>query len=120
MCKFLSEVKVPEGYSSDIRRLVSMKDLKLKILKTHNCHVIVLLSNKVIDDNNVNQSDIDVENESYVRGNVSYIRNDQDENIIADESYIRNDHKEGIWINPSVRVIKSQVIHIPTKKRKRC
>src|SRR3954465_560159 len=30
LCKFLSEVKVPEGYSSDIRRLVSMKDLKLK------------------------------------------------------------------------------------------
>ena len=25
LCKFLSEVKVPEGYSSDIRRLVSMK-----------------------------------------------------------------------------------------------
>src|SRR4051812_2786666 len=24
LCKFLSEVKVPEGYSSDIRRLVSM------------------------------------------------------------------------------------------------
>ena len=41
MCKFLSEVKVPEGYSSDIRRLVSMKDLKLKSLKTHDCHVIM-------------------------------------------------------------------------------
>ena len=41
MCKFLSEVKVPEGYSSYIRRLVSMKDLKLKSLKTHDCHVIM-------------------------------------------------------------------------------
>lgn len=41
LCKFLSEVKVPEGYSSDIRRLVSMKDLKLKSLKTHDCHVIM-------------------------------------------------------------------------------
>lgn len=41
LCKFLSEVKVPEGYSSNIRRLVSMKDLKLKSLKTHDCHVIM-------------------------------------------------------------------------------
>src|SRR3954462_4566317 len=41
LCKFLSEVKVPEGYSSDIRRLVSMKDLRLKSLKTHDCHVIM-------------------------------------------------------------------------------
>ena len=41
LCKFLSEVKVPEGHSSDIRRLVSMKDLKLKSLKTHDCHVIM-------------------------------------------------------------------------------
>src|ERR1044072_7518203 len=41
LCKFLSEVKAPEGYSSDIRRLVSMKDLKLKSLKTHDCHVIM-------------------------------------------------------------------------------
>ena len=63
---------------------------------------IVLLSNKVIGDNNVNQSDVDVENESYVRGNESYVRNDQDENIIVDESYIRHDHNDGIWINPSV------------------
>ena len=77
---------------------------------------IVLLSNKVIDDYNLNQSDVDVENESYVRGNESYVRNNQDKNIIANESYIRNDHNEGIWINPSVRVVKSQVIHIPTKK----
>ena len=62
----------------------------------------MLLSNKLIDDNNVIRSDIDLENESYVRGNDSYIQNDQDENIIADESYIRNDHNEGIWINPSI------------------
>ena len=41
LCKFLSEVKVPEGYSSDIRRLVPMKDLKLKSLKTHDFHVIM-------------------------------------------------------------------------------
>ena len=41
LCKFLSDVKVPEGYSSDIRRLVSMKDLKLKSLKIHDFHVIM-------------------------------------------------------------------------------
>ena len=81
---------------------------------------IVLLSNKVVDDNGVDQGGIDDENESCIRRNESYIINDQDENIIADESYIRNDHNEGIWINPSVRIVKKQVIHVPTKKRKRC
>ena len=74
---------------------------------------IVILSKKVIDDKSVDQGDVDVENESY-------IRNDRDENTTADESYIRKDHDEGIWINPSVRVLKRQVIHNPTKKRKRC
>ena len=41
LCKFLSEVKVPERYSSDIRRLVYVKDLKLKSLKTHDFHFII-------------------------------------------------------------------------------
>ena len=75
---------------------------------------IVLLSNKVVDDTGVDQGDIDVENQSCIR------RNDQDENIIADESYIINDHNEEIWINSDVCIAKKQVIHIPTKKRKRC
>ena len=61
----------------------------------------MFLSNKVIDDKSVDQSDIDVENESYKR-------NDQDENIIADESSVRKDHNEGIWINASFRVVKRQ------------
>ena len=73
----------------------------------------MLLSNKVIDDKSVDQGDVDVENESY-------IRNDRDENTTPDETYIRKDHDEGIWINPSVRVLKRQVIQNPTKKRKRC
>ena len=40
-CKFLQGVKVPEGYSSNIRSLVSMKDLKLKGLKSHDCHILM-------------------------------------------------------------------------------
>ncbi|CAI8603650.1 unnamed protein product [Vicia faba] len=70
---------------------------------------IVLLSKKVIDDNSINQSDVDVENESYVRKNESYIRNDQDENIIADETYIRNDHNEGIWIIHPSKLLRSKL-----------
>jgi len=73
---------------------------------------IVLFSNKVIDENTGDQGDIDVEIESFTR-------NDQDENNISNDSYIRNDHNEGIWINPTVRVVKRHVEHIPTKKRKR-
>ncbi|XP_054820649.1 uncharacterized protein LOC129319574 [Prosopis cineraria] len=38
-CEFLDAVKVPNRYSSNIRNLVSLKDLKLKGLKTH--HVLM-------------------------------------------------------------------------------
>ncbi|KAA0052792.1 transposase [Cucumis melo var. makuwa] len=40
-CKTLSEIKVPEGYSSNIRSLVSLDDLKLNGLKSHDCHVLM-------------------------------------------------------------------------------
>jgi hypothetical protein len=40
-CKFLDNIKVPEGFSSNIRNLVSMKDLKLRGLKSHDCHVLM-------------------------------------------------------------------------------
>ena len=39
--KTLSRIKVPEGYSSNIRNLVSMTDLKLNSLKSHDCHVLI-------------------------------------------------------------------------------
>ncbi|KAF1892922.1 hypothetical protein Lal_00042485, partial [Lupinus albus] len=38
---FLHGVKVREGYYSNIRNLVSIKDLKLKDLKCHDCHVLM-------------------------------------------------------------------------------
>ena len=34
----LAGIKVPRGYSSNIRSLKSMKDLKLVTLKSHDCH----------------------------------------------------------------------------------
>ncbi|XP_074328345.1 uncharacterized protein LOC141666250 [Apium graveolens] len=40
-CKYLSSVKAPHGYSSNIKKLVSMKDLKLVGLKSHDCHVLL-------------------------------------------------------------------------------
>src|SRR3954470_5159680 len=69
---------------------------------------IVLLSNKIVDENIEDQGDIGV-------GIESCTRNDQNEN----ESCTRNDHNEGIWINPTVRVVKRRVEHNPTKKKKR-
>ena len=39
--KTLKSIKVPIGYSSNIRNLVSMKDLKLQGLKSHDCHVLM-------------------------------------------------------------------------------
>lgn len=41
VCKTLSELKVPKGYSSNIRSRVSMEDLKLYGLKSHDCHVLM-------------------------------------------------------------------------------
>ncbi|TYK05501.1 hypothetical protein E5676_scaffold83G002130 [Cucumis melo var. makuwa] len=40
-CKTLSEQKVPEGYSSNIQSLVSLTDLKLYGLKSHDHHVLM-------------------------------------------------------------------------------
>ncbi|XP_014522516.1 uncharacterized protein LOC106779013 [Vigna radiata var. radiata] len=41
LCEFLRGVKVPHGYSSNVKQLVSMKDLKLLGLKSHDCHVLM-------------------------------------------------------------------------------
>ena len=40
-CTFLHGVKVPSGYSANIKRLVFMKDLKLIGMKSHDYHVMM-------------------------------------------------------------------------------
>ena len=40
-CECLAGVKVPEGYSSNIRKLVSVENLKLVGLKSHDCHILM-------------------------------------------------------------------------------
>src|SRR5438132_7003433 len=40
-CTFLHGVKVLSGYSANLKRLVSMKDLKLIGMKSHDCHVMM-------------------------------------------------------------------------------
>ena len=40
-CESLAGVKVPEGYSSNIRNLLNMENLKLVGLKSHDCHVLM-------------------------------------------------------------------------------
>nr|KYP59483.1 hypothetical protein KK1_014919 [Cajanus cajan] len=40
-CECLHGVKVPHGYSSNVKSLVSMKDLKLVGLKSHDCYVLM-------------------------------------------------------------------------------
>ncbi|XP_074336479.1 uncharacterized protein LOC141673626 [Apium graveolens] len=40
-CECLSGVKVPSGYSSKPKNVVSMKDLKLVGMKSHDCHVFM-------------------------------------------------------------------------------
>ena len=40
-CETLADVKVPEGYSSNVRNYVSMEELKLIGLKSHDCHILM-------------------------------------------------------------------------------
>ena len=40
-CVCLKSIKVPQGYSSNIKSLVSMQDLKLVGMKSHDCHVLM-------------------------------------------------------------------------------
>ena len=40
-CQCLRNVKVPQGYSSNIKSLVSVNELKLVGLKSHDCHVLM-------------------------------------------------------------------------------
>ena len=41
LCACLNGIKVPHGYSSNIKSLVSMQDLKLTGLKSHDCHTLM-------------------------------------------------------------------------------
>ncbi|KAA0053312.1 transposase [Cucumis melo var. makuwa] len=41
VCQSLSKMNVPEGYSSNIKTLVSIDTLKLTGLKSHDCHVLM-------------------------------------------------------------------------------
>ena len=42
-CKSLHDVKVPIGFSSNISRLVSMKDLLVSGYNSHVCHVLLIV-----------------------------------------------------------------------------
>ena len=41
VCKCLRGLKVPNGFSSNIRSLVSMKDLTITGYNSHDCHVMI-------------------------------------------------------------------------------
>jgi hypothetical protein len=43
ICQFLHDLKVPSGYSSNFKRLVSVKDMKIyfNLMKSHDCHVLM-------------------------------------------------------------------------------
>ncbi|KAF7150098.1 hypothetical protein RHSIM_Rhsim02G0154800 [Rhododendron simsii] len=41
LCTTLSDLKVPEGYSSNLKNCVNMDDLKLYGMKSHDCHVLM-------------------------------------------------------------------------------
>ena len=59
-CKALKNIKVPVGYSSNIKNLVSMKDLKLQELKSHHCHVKYAIIRLCFFFNSLNTMVVDV------------------------------------------------------------
>ncbi|XP_058006773.1 uncharacterized protein LOC110657485 [Hevea brasiliensis] len=42
LCQFLKQLKVPDGFSSNISLCVNMKESKISGLKSHDCHVLLL------------------------------------------------------------------------------
>ncbi|XP_020270974.1 uncharacterized protein LOC109846163 [Asparagus officinalis] len=40
-CRFLKELKVPDGFSSNISQCVNLKERKILGLKSHDCHVLL-------------------------------------------------------------------------------
>jgi hypothetical protein len=42
-CQFLHDLKVPSGYSSNFKRIVSVKDMKMSfsLMKSHDCYVLM-------------------------------------------------------------------------------
>ena len=43
ICTFLRGIKVSTRFSSNVKRLVSMKDLSVKNFKAHDCHVMLIV-----------------------------------------------------------------------------
>ena len=43
ICTFLRGIKVLIGFSSNVKRLLSMKDLSIKNFKAHDCHVMLTM-----------------------------------------------------------------------------
>ncbi|KAK6775859.1 hypothetical protein RDI58_026860 [Solanum bulbocastanum] len=41
LCLFLKNLKVPDGFSSNISQCVNLKDHKISGLKSHDCHVLL-------------------------------------------------------------------------------
>jgi hypothetical protein len=43
VCQWLRGFMVPTGFSSNIKSLVSMKDLTLTSFNTHDCHIMLMI-----------------------------------------------------------------------------
>ena len=41
LCKFLKDLKVPDGFAANISRCVNVKECKITGLKSHDCHVLL-------------------------------------------------------------------------------
>jgi hypothetical protein len=39
-CEFLVDLKVPNGYSSNVSRYVNSKEGKISRMKCHDCHIL--------------------------------------------------------------------------------
>jgi uncharacterized membrane protein len=76
---------------------------------------IVLLNNKISDDNIEVQDDTTIEDDPFVATSQSLKTGP----TIEDDLYIRDDHDEGILIKRKFHVTKEQINRILTKKRKR-
>ena len=79
MCQWLRGVKVPTGFSSNIKSLVSMKDLIMTNYNSHDCHVMLTVFLPIVI------RDIGLEYVKMVITRMCYFFNRITQKVIVDE-----------------------------------
>ena len=116
-CKVLKDVKVPDGYSSDISRSVHCKKYKLLSLKSHDCRIIMqqLLPLAVRRTLPKDVSSVLIELSEFFRILCSSVNRVEDLERLENRIPITLCHLERIFPPSFFDIMIHLAIHLPTK-----